>query len=218
MKRALPALACATALFASLAACGGGAEKSGLPTFTGGSSPTASATSGLAPTATKPPVTEGATEPVALAAHSTYNYGGFRAVVNLPRDIPRRARPSIQLFSQFLQADARTTAHSKLDPSVAKLASANVVKDTKATTVGQEAMRGTGSVTYTVNRVQTPVPGFALISGCLDQSKIVMIREDGSHFVDPNSKRNPTLKMTATIAPGNAGPRVTTFTFVAGSC
>jgi hypothetical protein len=209
VKRVPPAMACAFVLVATLAACGGGAEKSGLPTFTAGSSPSTAPTS--RPTSTAP-----TKETAALAAHSTYTYDGLSFVVNLPADLPKASRPNIRLFSEFLKSDGRTSSRNKLDPAMAKLASAEVVKQTP---IDPGSVAGIGAVTYTVNKVQSSTSGrFTVITGCLDQSKLVQVRKDGSRFVDANTKEHPTLKMSANVGPGLGGPQVTLFTFAAGSC
>jgi hypothetical protein len=208
VKRLPPALACAFVLVAVLAACGGEAEKSGVPTFTGGSNPSTTATS--PPTATAP-----TKEHAELAAHSTYTYGGLSFVVNLPADLPKASRPNIRLFSEFLQSDGRSTSRNRLDPAMAQLASAAVVKQTPIT---PESVAGIGSVTYTVSTVHSGASGFTVLTGCLDQSRLVQVRKDGSHFVDANTKKDPTLKMTANVGHGITGPQVTLFRFAAGSC
>lgn len=216
MKHALAAMTCAAALVASLAACGGGDEKSGLPTYTGGSTPTSTATTKSAKT--PPTATATKTGPATLAAHSTYTYGGLKVVVNLPADIPAASRPSLRLFSEFLQADARTTARSKLDPSLMNLASADVLKDTRAG-ITPGSVRGIGSVTYTVGTVQSAgTSGYARITGCVDQSKIVHVRSDGSRFVDPKAQKYPRVKVAADINLRETGLTVTGFTSVVGSC
>ena len=57
-------------------------------------------------------------------------------------------------------------------------------------------------MTYTIAKVQTTgTSGFAVIIGCVDQSKLSRVRKDGSHFV-AIAKKYPTLKMTAEISPG----------------
>ena len=87
----------------------------------------------------------------------------------------------------------RTTAQNKLDPAMSALASAGVVKDTQST-IGAGPVKGIGSVIYTVSTVQTTTSGFAVIKGCLDQSRIVSVRKDGSHYVDANARNDPTCQ------------------------
>jgi len=149
-----------------------------VPVYTGGSS--ASATTTSRPATSAPTATESAPGP--LVAHLTHTYGGLKDVVNLPSGIPRRSRPTLRFFSDFLHTDGRTTARNKLDPSLSDLASADVVKYLKTTTV-PASVQGVGSVTYTISKVQTSASGFALITGCLDQSKLAHVRKGGSHFV-----------------------------------
>lgn len=210
VKHTIAAITCAGTLIASLAACGGGGEAA----QPNPSSSSKTATNRATPPA-KPLTTGTKPGPAALAAHSTYTYGGLKFVVNLPADIPSASRPSLRFFVDFLQADGRTTARSKLDPTLNNLASAAVVKETQASITAQ-SVQGIGAVIYTVSKVQTAgTSGYAVITGCLDQSRIVHIRKDGSHFVDPDVKNDPTLKMTAEI---NPGPRVTSFSFAAGPC
>lgn len=212
MKHSIAALACAAALVVSLSACGGADKKAALPSTTA----TPSTTAASQPTTTPPTASATASGPVALVPHSTYTYGGLKLVVNLPAEIPSESRPSMRVFSEFLQADGRTTARSKLDPALTGLAAANVVKDTQAS-ITAESVQGIGSVTYTVSKVQTVTHGPTLITGCLDQSKLVHVRKDGSHFV-AQAKKYPTLKMTANIKPGQGGPEVTLFAFADGPC
>ncbi len=213
MKHTLAALTCTLGLVASVAACGGGGDKASLPIYTRASSPSTTATSGATPT-TPPPT---ATGPVALAASSTYTYGGLKVVVNLPTDVPSASRPSLRFFSEFLQAVGRTKASNKVDPSVSGLASARVVEYLQSTT-GGESVQGIGTVTYTISQIHAGTSGVALVTGCLDQSKLVQVRKDGSHFVDAAGKKYPTLKLRADINPGEKGPEVSAYSFAVGSC
>jgi hypothetical protein len=187
-----------------------------LPSSTGGWSPATTATSATSPTTTPASATTTESGPVALAASSTYKYGGLNVVVNLPTDIPSASRPAMRLFSEFLQGVGRTMARNKLDPSLKDQASSAVVKDVQ-TAIVVESIQGSGSVIFTIDKVQSAANRITLVSGCADQSKLVQIRKDGSHFV-AGAKDYPTLKMTANINRGTTGLRVTLFTFAAGSC
>lgn len=213
LKHTLAGLTCATMMVASLAACGGSDDKATLPVHTGGASPSATTTS--RPTTTAPTAT--AAGPVALVPHATYTYGGLKVVVDQPANIAKASRPSMRLFSEFLQADGRTMARNTLDPVMTDLASADVVKYVKATT-GGESVQGIGSVAFTISKVHSAGSDYTLITGCTDQSKLVQVRKDGSQYVDPNTKKYPKLKMTADINRSTRGLRVTAFTFVAGTC
>jgi hypothetical protein len=215
LKHTITAVSCAAALVASLAACGSGDDKSALPSNNGGSIPSTTATS--RPTTTPPTATAATgSGPVALAAHSTYAYGGLKVRVNLPADIPTASRPSMRLFSEFLQARGRTTARNKLDPALPRLASADVVKYLEGTNVA-ESVQGIGSVILTISKIQTVAGHTTVVTGCLDQSKLVQVRKDGSHFV-AGAKTKPTLKMTANINRRMTGSQVTLYTFAAGPC
>jgi len=207
VKRTLAALTCAVSLVAGLTACGGEENKAALPRYTGGSSPSSTVTSSP-PAAARPKETG----PVALVAHSTYTYGALTLVVNLPAHIPGASLPGLRLFSEFLQSAGRTTARNKLDPAVSRLASANVVKSVQGTVV-PGSVQGIGSVTYTVRQVRTGTSGFTMITGCLDQSKLVQVHKDGAHYGDPSAKKYPKLKMTADVSPGPTGRKVTSLTF-----
>jgi hypothetical protein len=216
VKRSIPALSCTVAVVATMTACGGGADKSALPTFTAGSDPSsASSQQAGAPKAVPQDAT--ANGPAALAAHSTTTYGGLKFVVNLPTDIPSRARTSMTTFSGFLQGIGRTMAQNRADPALNRLASADIVKETQAAT-GGESVKGIGFASFTITMVQSSDSGFTRVSGCLDQSKLVQVRKDGSDFVDSNVKKYPTLKMTADVTPGRTGNRVTRFASLSGSC
>ena len=72
-------------------------------------------------------------------------------------------------------------------------------------------------MTITVSKAETLAPGPTQITGCL-ASKLVQVRKDGSRFVDPITKKYPTLKMTAIVSPQNAVQPVDQFVFAAGSC
>ena len=211
MKHPVAVSVCVAGLVVTLSGCGSDA-KAGMPVYTGGSSPSTTATTRPATT----PTTATSDGPLALVAHSTNTYGGLKVDVNLPADIPSVSRPSMRLFSEFLQSDARTTARNKLDPAMSALASAGVVKSDQASIV-PTSVQGIGSVIYRVAQIQTGTSGFTVITGCIDQSKLVQVRKDGSHFV-AQAKTYPTLKMTAAISPGLRGLRVTTYTFTLGSC
>jgi hypothetical protein len=213
VKRALPALTCAAALVASLAACGGGAENSGLPTFTGGSTTSPSATNGPAPESRASATPDG---PLALTGHSTNTYGGLKLIVNLPNDMPKSSLPSMRVFSQFLQAVGRTSARNKLDPSLSKLASPDIVTFVE-TFIEKGSAQGTGSMVFTVDRVRANKVGFTVVNGCVDQATLVQVRADGSRYV-AGAKTNPTLRMKATIIPGDRGRTVTALNMAAGSC
>lgn len=211
VKHTLVGLICVTMLGASLAACGGSGAKATLPGYTG--PPTPSTTVATAPTTTAPT----ATGPVALVEHSAYTYGGLKFIVNLPADIPITAVPKVRLFSEFLQGVGRTTAENRLDPSVSGLASASVVKYVQAS-IQPATARTIGSMVFTVTKVKSGSAGFALITGCVDQSKVVQVLKDGSHIVDAGTKKYPTLKMTAQVNPGSMGAKVVGFSFAAESC
>jgi hypothetical protein len=212
VKHPVAVSVCVAGLVVTLSGCGSDA-KAGMPVYTGGSSPSTTATTRPATT----PTTATSDGPLALVAHSTNTYGGLKVDVNLPADIPSVSRPSMRLFSEFLQSDARTTAQNKLDPAMSALASAAVVQDTQST-IGAGPVAGIGSVVYTVSTVQATTSGFAVITGCLDQSKIISVRKDGSHYVDSNARNDPTLKMSADISPGLRGLRVTAYSFASGPC
>jgi hypothetical protein len=213
VKQTIPVLACAVTLVASLAACGGD-QGSALPVYTGGSASATTAVTRSPLTAAPTPSAKG---PVALAAHSTYTYGGLTVVVNLPADLPAVSRPRMQLFSDVLQAVGRTTAQNKLDPSLSRLATENVVKYVR-TFVEVGSVQGIGPLTFRITSVHTIPDGPTLVSGCADQSKLVQVRKDGSHYVDANVKKYPVVKMSGQINPGNAGPRVSLFSYSVGTC
>jgi hypothetical protein len=220
VKQTIRVLACAVVLVVSLAACGGD-QGSALPLYTGGSAPattdvTRPVTS--APTASaKGPAGAGAEGPAALAAHSTYTYGGLTVVVNLPADLPAVSRPRVQLFSEVLQAVGRTTVQNKLDPSLSRLATEDVLRYVR-TFVEVGSVQGIGQLTFRITSVHTVPNGPTLVSGCADQSELVQVRKDGSHYVDANVKKYPVVKMSGQINPGNAGPRVSLFSYSVGTC
>lgn len=213
MKHRILVLTCAVTLVAGLAACGGDGADASLPIYTGGPHP--AATTGTRPVTTAP--TEKATGPAALPARSTYTYGGLKVIVNLPADVPGASRPSVRVFSDLLQGVGRTIARDIYDPSVSEVASPAVVKFVR-TFAGGEPAQGIGSVIFTISSVRTVPYGSTHVSGCLDQSKLVQVRKDGSHFVGANTKKNSTLKMTGEINPGIAGPPVRLLAFAAGTC
>jgi hypothetical protein len=111
----------------------------------------------------------------------------------------------------------RTIARDVYDPSVSDVASSAVVKYVR-TFAGGEPAQGIGSVIFTISSVRTVPYGPTHVIGCLDQSKLVQVRKDGSHFVGANTKKNSTLKMTGEINPGIAGPPVRLLAFAAGTC
>lgn len=123
----------------------------------------------------------------------------------------------MRLLSEFLQGVGRTTARNKLDPSVSRLARADVVKYVR-TFIVPTSVQGMGSVKFTVSKIhQIPHGGPTLVFGCADQSKLVQVSKDGRRFV-AGAKDFPTLKMSATIDRTMTGPRVTHFTFAVGTC
>jgi hypothetical protein len=197
LKHTIAVLTCTAALVSSLTACGY------IP----------SRTTTIRPTTTPP--TANTTGAVALAAHSTYDYNGLTFVVNLPADIPAASQPYMRLFSEFLQADGRTMATNKVDPAIARLASAAVAAEYKYWIVG-ESVQGIGSVTYTFSlfsKVITNPPDYPIdFIGCLDQSKLRQVRKNGTHF-DDNGNKDNTLNVVATIDRGTIGLTVTRFTF-----
>ena len=208
-------LAASLTLGLALTACGRGGDQGALPTYTaGGSTPAASRP---ATTPTKPSTTGPDSGSDLLAPHSTHIYGGLKFVVNLPTDIPVALRPSLLFFAEFLQADGRSTALDKLDPSLSGMASAEVVKDFKEAMVAS-SVAGIGSVTYTVYTIQTAgKAGSALIGGCVDQSKLAHVRKDGSHFV-AQARIYPTLKMGAVVSSSKGDLKVIRLVFPTGRC
>jgi len=213
VKHTFAGLACAAMMVASLAACGGSDAKGALPTYTGPRTPSTTATS--APSTTAPSAT--ATGPVALVAHSAYTYGGLKVIVNLPADIPSASTPRVRVFSEFLQSMGRTVARNKLDPALADLAPSDVVKYVKTATAG-ESLQGIGSLTITISSARTVSQGPTMITGCFDQSKLVQVRRDGSHYIDAGARKHPSLKMAAEVNPARASGAVSRFTFAAGPC
>jgi hypothetical protein len=152
MKYSIAAAACVAALVASLTACG--ADRSALPSQTGRPSPSATVT--RAPLTTEIPARLPIGTKPALE-NSTNTPGGLKFTVNLPADIPSASRASTRLFSDFLQAVGRTTATNKLDPAIAGMASADVVKFIGSAT-GGESVQGVGSVKYTISTVWSNGP------------------------------------------------------------
>jgi len=213
VKHFLAVVTCGAVMVVSLAACASTDEKFGLPTHTGVPSPSTTATS--QPTKASPTGTSAASDP--LAAHATYQYGDLLVVLDFPADISRSGQPSARVFSEFLQARSRTTANNKLDPALAGLASADVVNYVQGT-IDAQSVRGIGSVTYTATTVRSGKSGLTMITGCLDQSKLVQVHQDGSHFPDAAAKDHPTMKMTAVVSPSYRGLEVSTFTFDIGTC
>jgi hypothetical protein len=121
------------------------------------------------------------------------------------------------VLSEFLQARGRSTAENKLDPSLADVASPDVVKYVQRNVV-PGSVEAIGSVTYTISKVEMTTSRAAVATGCVDQSRLAHVRKDGSHFADANTTKNHTLKMTVDIFRGMTGPEVTRLTFVAGTC
>jgi len=212
VKHVLTTTACAALLFGSLTACGSSDSKSTLPAYTGGASPSATTSR---PATTAPTAT--ATGPVALVPHATYTYGGLKVVLNLPANISAEARSSTMTLSEFFQARGRSTAENKLDPSVAEVASPEVVQYVQRNVV-PGSVEAIGSVTYTISKVEMTTSRAAVATGCVDQSKLAQVRKDGSRFADANTIKNHELKMTVDIFRGMTGPKVTRLTFVTGTC
>lgn len=200
MKHTIAVLTCTAALVSSLTACGD--DTSTLPQPADGSMPSTTTT---------------ARGPGVLATHSTYDYNGLTLVVNLPADIPAASQPYLRLLSELLQADGRTMAANKVDPAIARLATAAVVAEYEYWIVG-ESVQGIGSVTYTFTEVINNPPGYPIsLSGCLDQSRLRQVRKNGTHF-DDNASKDAKIKAVATIDRGKAGPVVTRFDFDDGPC
>jgi len=214
VKHALATATCAALLLGSLTACGSSDSKSTLPAYTGGSTPSATTTQPptTAPTATR-------SGPAPLLEHTTYTYGGLKVVVNLPANIPAESRPSMILASDFFQGVGKTMAENTLDPSLTKLASPKVVKYIGGAVV-PGSVQAIGSLIFTIRQVQTVVGASTRATVCVDQSKVIQVRKDGSHFldVDNKGKRIPMLKMTGTISQGMTIPQMTRLTSVAEAC
>jgi len=121
------------------------------------------------------------------------------------------------VFSEFLKAIDRTNARNKLDPTLENIASTDVVNYVK-TFVVPGAVEGIGSVKYKVIKVETLDSRTTRATFCLDQSKVVQLRKDGSHFVDSGATKYPRIKMKANLYLGMTGPEVTKFTFADGAC
>jgi hypothetical protein len=121
--------------------------------------------------------------------------------------------------SEFFQGVGRTMAHNKLDPAVADLASSDVVRYIQ-TAIVPGSVQGIGSVVFTISKVQTAAGRFTTAIVCVDQSELVQVRKDGSHFLDTdsNGKRSPTVKMSAEINRGMRGTRLARLTSAKGTC
>jgi len=70
------------------------------------------------------------------------------------------------------------------------VATAEVVKYIK-TSIEKGSVATVGSMTFAVSTIHTSTPGPTRITGCLDQSKLVQVRNDGSHFVAASVKKIP---------------------------
>jgi len=211
VKHALAATTCAALLLGSLTACGSSDSKSTLPASTSGSTPSATSTHPATTAPTASPSGE-----VPLVPHSSFTFGRLKVVVDQPANLPKASRSSMMVLSEFLQGMGRTSARNILDPALKDVAATDVVKYVQ-TSVTPGSVEGIGSLSFTISRVQAMDVRTTRATLCLDQSKFVQVRKDGSQFVDASVKKFPRLKMRVDIFRGLTGPEVTGLV-AKGSC
>jgi hypothetical protein len=195
-SRVWPVLVSA-ALACSLAACGGKDDKaSDLPTLT--PDPT---------TATSTPPSTPAT-PTAVPTQTVGKYGDLTLDLRRPATGQTKAEPAVALFLSLHQSFATMASGGAAPAELSQIATSGVIKTLNTLLAAQRKAKehagGALTVRVTAAEASTSV---AVVDGCFDQRKLVMIRSNGTRYVDPTVKRSPTLVARVTVS-GSAGHRL----------
>ena len=169
-----------------LVACGNGADAEGAPSASGSSS-----TPTVAPNSPTPAIAK---------------YQDLGVDLQPPAKIDPKAEPALERLQRFHQLFASMIAGAATPPEFSRLANAVTVKRVNDLLKAQRQVkeRGAGQLTIRTTKVHV---GAALVAvdGCFDQTKLVSIRPDGSRYVDPTVKQNPTMAVRAVLS-NTAGP------------
>ncbi|MFI6828086.1 MULTISPECIES: hypothetical protein [unclassified Kribbella] len=194
------------------AACGGD-DTGGLPTVTDSSAPT-SATPGT-PSATMSASPAPTTQPTRAAA----KYGNLTVDLRRPSGLPAAASAAVVTFQQLHVAFGALAAGAKPPQPMSGVAEPVVVKYLDAVLKPQlgRKERSGGTMTVRVTKAQA-VGEVAAVNGCLDQSKLITYRANGTKYVDASIRRNPTLTIQATLSRSTGVWRVTNYALKEARC
>jgi hypothetical protein len=194
----------------SLTACGGKDDAGGLPTLGGSTSSPAPST----PTSSTPSPT-----PMAVPTQTVGKYRDLTLVVLRLATMDPKAEPGVAKFLEFNQLLGGIFAGGPTPPAMSQLADSNVSKivDGLAKPLRQAKERSGGQLTVRITKTRTSGP-LTVIDGCFDQTKLVTIRPNGTRYVDPTVKRNPTMVVRSTLSSSAGIRRVTEYVLKEGKC
>ncbi|TDD58302.1 hypothetical protein E1263_20010 [Kribbella antibiotica] len=197
-----------TALVCSLAACGGKDDKSsGLPTLT--PDPTKSSST---PSSTPTPPT-----PTALPTTSTQKYGGLTVILNHPNP-PANSDDVFAAYDNFERAANKTAATNVEDPTLTKYAVGAALTTIRGHLADQKSKKVvTGGQVRLTTKVET-FGAIAALTTCLDQSKSVLVRANGTTYVGPGAKKFPRIKIVVILGPLDSQWKVTGYNVKGEKC
>lgn len=194
------------------AACGGGDDTGGLPTVSDSSAP-ASATPGT-PSATGSASPAPTTQPT----RSVGKYGNLTVDLRRPSGLSASASAAVVTFQQLhLSFGALAAGASSLPMS--RSAEPVVVKYLDAVLKPQLGRKEHSGGTMTVRVTKAQVSGeVAAVNGCLDQTKLITYRVNGTKYVDASIRRNPTLTIQTTLSRSSGMWRVSNYVLKESRC
>ncbi|WP_165555533.1 hypothetical protein [Kribbella pittospori] len=177
------------------AACGGGDDTGGLPTVPDSSAPTSatpgtpSATSSASPTPTTQPT------------RSVGKYRNLTVDLRRPAGLTAGASAAVVTFQQLHLAFGALAAGESSPPPMSRSAEPVVVKYLDAVLKPQLGRKEHSGGTMTVRVTKAQASGeVAAVNGCLDQTKLITYRANGTKYVDASVRRSPTLTIQTTLS------------------
>ncbi|TCC45878.1 hypothetical protein E0H75_29645 [Kribbella capetownensis] len=196
------------------AACGGGDDTSGLPTVTetAPASTTPTATPSGTPTAP-------ASKPTSAPTQASAKYRDLTLVLRRSATINAKTEPAVTKFLKLHAAFGAMAGGKNAPSDLSTTASPAVVKTLGdlLKTQRQKKERGGGTLVVRVVKAEAGA-STAVVEGCFDQRKVVMIRPDGTKYVDATVQQMPTMLARATVSATGGTWRVTEYTLSEGSC
>lgn len=198
-------------LLLSLAACGGDGDKSSdLPTSVPSSSNTPS---------TPPPSTVATPTPSSEPTRTMTKYGDLTLDLRRPAKDDAKAQPAVARFLALHRSFAAMATGQTAPAELPTIATRSVIQTLNDLLAPQRKAkeRAGGTLTVRVTAAQASA-SIAIVEGCFDQSKLVMIRPDGSRYVDATVKKSPTAVVRVTVSAPSGHWQVSEFSLKGKTC
>jgi hypothetical protein len=193
----------------SPAACGG-KDAGSLPTLGGSTSSSGPGT----PTSSAPSST-----PTAVPSRTVGKYRDLSLVLLRPATVDPKAERGVAKILEFHQLLAGIFAGGPTPPAMSQTADSNVSKivDGLAQPLRQAKERSGGQLTVRITKARAS-GSLTVVDGCFDQTKLVTIRPNGTRYVDPTVRRNPTMVVRSTLSDSTGVWQVTEYVLKEGKC